>query len=391
MTWLERAFWRNRWAHTLGSKFVTKHLEPANYMKILIGKNGQQTGPYNEEQLTELVNKGDISYDDLAWKEGMTEWQPLRQVVPPPAGSPPPLPPLAGSTHPAGSPPLSPRPSIPTPNYNAGNNQQPVQGPVSDGLGYFIVAIPILAAVLIWMGVMGSTVNVELLVIAILVGIEAKLLGAGSPTDLTPKGKRHAGPIGWALTSLLLGPIGLCSYLYSRKRYGARNLLLPGLISSGLWLAAVMLPHASQSEIPMVLVPEGAVNTSLVRQGTANDPEKPSILSERSSSNQITKDEILLEGTQDIVLFSVYKNLIIKSKSEKPFTIKSVKLDGVALWRIKISEFDAVKYIPRPISKGDGFTFIVYSGEDYHGLKDKPDKLEIETDRGNLIYNSNEE
>ena len=389
MTWLLRGFWRNKWAHTLGSKIVTKHLEPANYMKILIGKNGQQTGPYNEEQLTELVNKGDISYDDLAWKEGMTEWQPLRQVVPPPAGSPPPLPPLAGTTHPAGSPPLSPRPSIPTPNYNAGNNQQPVQGPVSDGLGYFIVAIPILAAVLIWMGVMGSTVNVELLVIAIFVGLEAKLLGAGSPTDLTPKGKRHAGPIGWALTSLFLGPIGLCSYLYSRKRYGARNLLLPGLISSGLWLAAVMLPHASQSDIPMV---EGTVNTPTVRQDTANTPGNPSIASKPLSSNQIQPDELDVRKRtieSAYVFIEDNKYLEITSRSEKPVTINSVKVNGelVLKWIGNTSE-----YKPYPMTMGSVLSFKLGSNvpgggwDDFKRYYKEVIKAEIETDRGTLIY-----
>lgn len=64
-------------------------------MKIHINKNGQQLGPFDEVELTDQIARGLISYDDLAWVEGMSEWVPLRKIATPPEPSrstPPPLP-----------------------------------------------------------------------------------------------------------------------------------------------------------------------------------------------------------------------------------------------------------------------------------------------------------
>ena len=61
-------------------------------MKIHIARNGQQLGPYTEQQLAEFLEDGQISLDDTAWKEGMAGWQPLRSIYTPPAGAPTPPP-----------------------------------------------------------------------------------------------------------------------------------------------------------------------------------------------------------------------------------------------------------------------------------------------------------
>ena len=61
-------------------------------MKIYIAKNGQQLGPFDEEQLTQKIQQGIVSYDDLAWVEGMSDWRPLRQVIPSASGTPVPPP-----------------------------------------------------------------------------------------------------------------------------------------------------------------------------------------------------------------------------------------------------------------------------------------------------------
>ena len=62
-------------------------------MQFYISKNGEQSGPFTDEQLTERLNAGEISYEDLSWMEGMSEWRPLRQIeappVPPPVQQPP--------------------------------------------------------------------------------------------------------------------------------------------------------------------------------------------------------------------------------------------------------------------------------------------------------------
>lgn len=50
----------------------------------------QQTGPVSDSQLDDLLRSGKITSDTLVWREGMADWQPLkqaRQAMPPsPAG-----------------------------------------------------------------------------------------------------------------------------------------------------------------------------------------------------------------------------------------------------------------------------------------------------------------
>jgi len=54
-------------------------------MQIYITRNGLQLGPYDEAKLAKLLRMGAITYDSLAWIEGRADWQPLRQITPPPA------------------------------------------------------------------------------------------------------------------------------------------------------------------------------------------------------------------------------------------------------------------------------------------------------------------
>ncbi|GIW95652.1 MAG: hypothetical protein KatS3mg110_4701 [Pirellulaceae bacterium] len=42
----------------------------------------QQFGPYTEEELRRFVDQGRIRPDDLAWRHGMPDWQPVRDVFP---------------------------------------------------------------------------------------------------------------------------------------------------------------------------------------------------------------------------------------------------------------------------------------------------------------------
>jgi hypothetical protein len=65
-------------------------------MPLFIFKNQQQLGPYEESEVQAKLNTGDLSLDDLGWKEGLENWVPLRDLyqnlqankIP----SPPPLP-----------------------------------------------------------------------------------------------------------------------------------------------------------------------------------------------------------------------------------------------------------------------------------------------------------
>jgi uncharacterized RDD family membrane protein YckC len=43
---------------------------------------GQQQGPIDDNQLDAMVRSGQISSDTLVWREGMANWQPLRDVRP---------------------------------------------------------------------------------------------------------------------------------------------------------------------------------------------------------------------------------------------------------------------------------------------------------------------
>ncbi|MFZ4764132.1 MAG: GYF domain-containing protein [Roseimicrobium sp.] len=45
-----------------------------------VGSNGQQTGPYSVEQLTEMATAGQLRETDLVWREGMAGWEPARTV-----------------------------------------------------------------------------------------------------------------------------------------------------------------------------------------------------------------------------------------------------------------------------------------------------------------------
>lgn len=50
-------------------------------MEIYVSRDGEQWGPYDEDQLAEHLRSGAISVEDLAWTEGVADWQPLRDLI----------------------------------------------------------------------------------------------------------------------------------------------------------------------------------------------------------------------------------------------------------------------------------------------------------------------
>ena len=50
-------------------------------MNIYIGKNGEQLGPYNEEEVIRALTANEIMLSDLAWKDGEAEWVPLSSLA----------------------------------------------------------------------------------------------------------------------------------------------------------------------------------------------------------------------------------------------------------------------------------------------------------------------
>ena len=72
-------------------------------MGLYLLKDNQQTGPYEDAEVQSGLVAGKFSYDSLAWREGMPEWQPLSTLFP--RATPP-------------------KPPVPVPNRNASLNCQ---------------------------------------------------------------------------------------------------------------------------------------------------------------------------------------------------------------------------------------------------------------------------
>ena len=50
-------------------------------MEIWIGRDGERHGPYKEEDVREWLRSGKVSPTDLAWYEGLADWQPLSVLL----------------------------------------------------------------------------------------------------------------------------------------------------------------------------------------------------------------------------------------------------------------------------------------------------------------------
>jgi GYF domain 2 len=60
----------------------------------LVNSGDKQCGPYTAEELKTYLESGELSWGDLAWCEGMSQWQPLNGIIVPTglSSTPPPLP-----------------------------------------------------------------------------------------------------------------------------------------------------------------------------------------------------------------------------------------------------------------------------------------------------------
>jgi uncharacterized RDD family membrane protein YckC len=59
-------------------------------MEIWIGRDGERHGPYKEADVREWLRSGQVSPADLAWYEGLADWQPLSVLFPDAVSAPPP-------------------------------------------------------------------------------------------------------------------------------------------------------------------------------------------------------------------------------------------------------------------------------------------------------------
>jgi uncharacterized RDD family membrane protein YckC len=51
-------------------------------MEVWIGRDGERHGPYKEEDIRQWLRSGQVSPTDLAWYEGLADWQPLSVLFP---------------------------------------------------------------------------------------------------------------------------------------------------------------------------------------------------------------------------------------------------------------------------------------------------------------------
>ena len=58
-----------------------------------VSRAREQLGVFPQEEVLAKLNRGELLPSDLAWAEGMSNWQPLASLFPPSPGVPPPVPP----------------------------------------------------------------------------------------------------------------------------------------------------------------------------------------------------------------------------------------------------------------------------------------------------------
>jgi uncharacterized RDD family membrane protein YckC len=59
-------------------------------MEVWIGRDGERHGPYKEDDVRQWLRSGQVSPKDLAWYEGLADWQPLSVLFPDEAKATPP-------------------------------------------------------------------------------------------------------------------------------------------------------------------------------------------------------------------------------------------------------------------------------------------------------------
>jgi hypothetical protein len=147
-----------------------------------VSRNGVQQGPHSIEQINSLLAAGQLGGTDLAWQEGMAQWEPLSRI---PgvgaAGSPPPMP---G----AYSPPMS----------NVAPQMGIAQGPPrTSGMAIASMVLGILCIILFFTHVF-----------ALIMGLLAVIFGHVSRGTIR-RSRGNIGGGGMALAGLVTGYIGI--------------------------------------------------------------------------------------------------------------------------------------------------------------------------------------
>jgi hypothetical protein len=109
-------------------------------MTYWIARGGTKQGPYTLEDAQRMLAAGSISPTDLAWKEGMPQWLPAGQVIPPAGGAPPLAPGFAPPPGPGFASPQIPLPGTPGYGYPQ-PGAPPMAGPIPPNLHWALVLL----------------------------------------------------------------------------------------------------------------------------------------------------------------------------------------------------------------------------------------------------------
>ena len=159
-------------------------------MQWYYSKNGTQLGPVEEADLRSKLTAGEVSANDLVWREGMTDWLPAARV--PELGAVVAQPQYNPTSPVAGGAPQSP--------YVPPGMQSYVPQPVTPGAGKATTSmvLGIVGLVLSMCGCYSLLLVLPCAIMAVIFGNQVKALVAANQAPVTELGKAKAGVImGW--------------------------------------------------------------------------------------------------------------------------------------------------------------------------------------------------
>jgi hypothetical protein len=113
----------------------------------------------------------------------------------------------------------------------------------SESIGIVALFLPIGATFIAWgwigsmpliydpMSKLNGLLVVTILLTAILMGVEANSVGAGTTNDKKANGKKRTGPIEWFLKGLLCWLVYFPVWMYYRSKYGLKNLCIGTILT----------------------------------------------------------------------------------------------------------------------------------------------------------------
>lgn len=154
---------------------------------IHVARNNIQQGPHSLDEIHSLLASGQLSATDLAWKEGMAEWKPLRTIPGVSAPDAPTPPPALSNPAPIGN-------LYASPDRMAG---AAIGAPINSGMAIASLVLGILCILLFFTHIF-----------AVIMAILAVIFGHVSRGNIRRSNGQITGG-GMALTGLILGYVGM--------------------------------------------------------------------------------------------------------------------------------------------------------------------------------------